>query len=159
VPVHVGESFSRIQRSEGQSGDDDRNLVDGRTVLTASEQRTLQAVRLVQQPISLEQATGEDNDALLGEIIEDTNAATPLDVVANNMLRVCLDEMLDELPPRERAVVELRFGLIGGRPHTLVEVSRTFGLTRERIRQLEQAALARLRHSRQSNGLREYLGA
>lgn len=159
VPVHVAETFSRFQRSEGQASDDDRNLVDGRTVLTASEQRILQAVRLVQQPISLEQAAGEDNDAALGEIIEDTNAVAPLDVVANNMLRGCLDEMLHELPPRERAVVELRFGLVGGRPHTLVEVSRTFGLTRERIRQLEQAALARLRRSRQTNGLREYLGA
>jgi RNA polymerase primary sigma factor len=114
-------------------------------------------VRLVQQPLSLERTVGEDNDASLAEAVEDPHAASPHAVAENSALRDRLVMLMGDLPDRERKVIELRYGLADGRPRTLKEVSGAFGLTRERIRQLETAALSHLRDSSARTDLREYL--
>ena len=162
VPVHVTESLSRQNRDEwlrlsGDLEDLDRpEDVAGRPANILSE-RILEAVRLVQQPLSLERTVGDDNDAYLGDAVEDTNATSPLDAAENSVLRARLLELLERLPARERIVLELRYGLVDGRPRTLKEVSTRFGLTRERIRQLENSALAHLRISGHQYGLEDYL--
>jgi len=124
---------------------------------TVPSQRILEAVRIVQQPLSLERTFGDENDAYLGDAVEDPNAISPIDAAENAVLRHYLLDMLRQLPERECAVLTLRYGLSDGHPRTLKEVSSTFGLTRERIRQLESSALGHLRATGQEFGLREYL--
>jgi len=123
----------------------------------APSERILAAAQQAQQPLSLERTLGDENDAYLSDVIEDPNAISPSDAAANTLLRHRLLELLCQLPERERAVLMLRYGLADGCPRTLKEVSSAFGLTRERIRQLESAALGHLRVSGQKFGLREYL--
>jgi RNA polymerase primary sigma factor len=112
---------------------------------------------MVQQPLSLERAVGDDNDATLAEAVEDTDAVSPIDAAENSVLRDRLSMLIDSLPDRERKVIELRYGLTDGRPRTLKEVSGAFGLTRERIRQLETSALTHLRQSSAISELRDYI--
>lgn len=166
VPVHVSEGLSRLNREEwlradaegaGATGGASAGAEAPRRPANVPSERILEAVRLVQQPLSLERTMGDENDAFLGDAVEDTNAVSPLDAAANALLRHRLLEMLAALPERERAVLELRYGLVDGRPRTLKEVSSAFGLTRERIRQLENTALGHLRASGQQVELREYL--
>ncbi len=153
VPVHVTEGMSRLNREEWLHGDD----VNRERPSNVPSERILEAVRLVQQPLSLERSVGDENDAFLGDAVEDTSAVSPVDATANAQLRDRLAAMMDRLPERERAVLELRYGLSDGRPRTLKEVSTEFGLTRERIRQLESTALGHLRVSGREVGLQEYL--
>ncbi len=154
IPVHVSENIARVNREEGlRSGDE---AAHGDSVPEVSDQ-VREAVRLVQQPISLERTMGEDNDAQLAEAIEDPNAISPYVAAENALLRSRLLELLESLPVRERAILELRYGLVDGHPRTLKEVSRRFGLTRERIRQLETSALHQMRVSGREHGLEAYL--
>jgi len=154
VPVHVAEGVSRLNREEWlQSAEG----VPRERPANVPSERILEAVRLVQQPLSLERTVGDENDAYLGDAVEDPSAVSPVDATANALLRDRLAEMLSQLPDRERAVLELRYGLSDGHPRTLKEVSNRFGLTRERIRQLETAALGQLRVSGKKVGLQEYL--
>ena len=161
VPVHVTESLSRLNREEwlrvGGDGEEPTppDVCAARPANAPSEQ-IVEAVRMVQQPLSLERTVGDDNDAFLGDAVEDTNAISPVAAADNALLRDRLLELLQWLPERERMVLELRYGLVDGHPHTLKEVSRQFGLTRERIRQLENSALAHLRVSGRQFGLEEY---
>jgi RNA polymerase primary sigma factor len=162
VPVHVTESLSRLNREEWLrvGGDGEEPPVpEARTERPANvpSEQIVEAVRLVQQPLSLERTVGDDNDAFLGDAVEDTNAPSPVAAADNALLRDRLLELLQRLPERERMVLELRYGLVDGHPRTLKEVSRQFGLTRERIRQLENSALAHLRSSGRQFGLDEYL--
>lgn len=164
VPIHVAESVSRVSRDEWLrlSGDGDGDGPDSPPEATERpagmpSERILEAVRLVQQPLSLERTVGEDGDALLGDAVEDLNAVSPMAAAENSVLRARLLELLERLPERERMVLELRYGLVDGRPRTLKEVSSEFGLTRERIRQLETTALHHLRVSSHKFGLDEYL--
>ncbi len=154
VPVHVAEGMSRLNREEWLQADES---VPRERPANVPSERILEAVRLVQQPLSLERTVGDENDAYLGDAVEDTGAVSPIDATANALLRDRLGEMLRQLPDRERAVLELRYGLSDGHPRTLKEVSSRFGLTRERIRQLETAALGQLRVSGKKVGLQEYL--
>ncbi len=162
VPVHVTESLSRLNREEWlRAGGDGETASSpdgaaGRAAGVLSE-RIIEAVRLVQQPLSLERSSSDENDAYLGDAVEDTNAISPVDAADNKLLHMRLVELLSGLPERERTVLELRYGLVDGHPRTLKEVSRQFGLTRERIRQLESAALQHLRLSGRQFGLDEYL--
>jgi RNA polymerase primary sigma factor len=162
VPVHVTESLSRLNREEwlrvGGDGEEPPPpcACAARPANVPSEQ-IVEAVRMVQQPLSLERTVGDDNDAFLGDAVEDTNATSPVAAADNALLRDRLLELLQRLPERERMVLELRYGLVDGHPRTLKEVSRQFGLTRERIRQLENSALAHLRVSGRQFGLEEYL--
>ena len=162
VPVHVTESLSRLNREEwlrvGGDGEEPSSSDAGAArPANAPSEQIVEAVRLVQQPLSLERTVGDDNDAFLGDAVEDTNAPSPVAAADNALLRDRLLELLQRLPERERMVLELRYGLVDGHPRTLKEVSRQFGLTRERIRQLENSALAHLRVSGRQFGLEEYL--
>ena len=122
---------------------------------TMKTQRILQSA---EEPISLERPVGDEESSQLGDFIEDEEALEPMDAAAREMLREQVQNALAALSERERQVLELRFGLIDGKDHTLEEVSRYFNVTRERIRQIEAKALRKLRHPTRSRYLREYLG-
>jgi RNA polymerase primary sigma factor len=109
------------------------------------------------RPLSLELPVGEDEDAELGSFIEDETTPSPPQSVQQRLLREKVEEVLGTLSPREARILRLRYGLINGRAYTLEEVGRKFGLTRERIRQIQGRALRRLRHPRRSRVLRDYL--
>ena len=121
----------------------------------ARVQRILQSA---EEPVSLERPVGDEDSSQLGDFIEDDEALEPMDAAAREMLREQVQSALAALSERERQVLELRFGLIDGKDHTLEEVSRYFNVTRERIRQIEAKALRKLRHPTRSRHLREYLG-
>ena len=121
---------------------------------TAKVQRILQSA---EEPVSLERPVGDEESSQLGDFIEDDEALEPMDAAAREMLREQVQNALAALSERERQVLELRFGLIDGKDHTLEEVSRYFNVTRERIRQIEAKALRKLRHPTRSRHLREYL--
>ncbi|NPV87454.1 MAG: sigma-70 family RNA polymerase sigma factor [Anaerolineae bacterium] len=121
---------------------------------TAKVQRVLQSA---EEPVSLERPIGDEESSQLGDFIEDDEALEPMDAAAREMLREQVQNALAALSERERQVLELRFGLIDGKDHTLEEVSRYFNVTRERIRQIEAKALRKLRHPTRSRNLREYL--
>ncbi len=121
---------------------------------TAKVQRILQSA---EEPVSLERPVGDEESSQLGDFIEDDDALEPMDAAAREMLREQVQNALAALSERERQVLELRFGLIDGKDHTLEEVSRYFNVTRERIRQIEAKALRKLRHPTRSRHLREYL--
>jgi RNA polymerase primary sigma factor len=121
---------------------------------TAKVQRILQSA---EEPVSLERPVGDEESSQLGDFIEDDEALEPMDAAAREMLREQVQSALAALSERERQVLELRFGLIDGKDHTLEEVSRYFSVTRERIRQIEAKALRKLRHPTRSRHLREYL--
>jgi len=114
-------------------------------------------LRVSWQPLSLENPIGEEEDSELGSFIEDETTPTPTQSVYQDLLREKLEQVLSTLPPREARILRLRFGLINGQSYTLEEVGQKFGLTRERIRQIEGKALRRLRHPRRSRQLRDYL--
>jgi RNA polymerase primary sigma factor len=114
-------------------------------------------LRVSWQPLSLERPVGEDDDSELGYFIENDSLPTPSQVAFDNLLRAKIEELLNTLTPREARILRLRFGLQNGRCHTLEEVGQKFGLTRERIRQIEGRALRRLRHPRRSRQLRDYM--
>jgi len=125
------------------------------TLAAAKVQRVLQSA---DEPVSLERPVGDEESSQLGDFIEDDEALEPMDTAAREMLREQVQNALAGLSERERQVLELRFGLLDGKDHTLEEVSRYFNVTRERIRQIEAKALRKLRHPTRSRQLREYLG-
>ena len=105
----------------------------------------------------METPIGEEEDSQLGDFIEDSTAIAPPDAASDSMLREQLEQVLDGLADRERKVIKFRFGLEDGRPRTLEEVGREFGVTRERIRQIESKTLAKLRHPSRSSRLKDYM--
>jgi len=114
-------------------------------------------IRASQEPMSLEMPIGADEDSYLADFIEDTSIPAPTDVASKEILREEMREILKSLSPKEREVLEMRFGLKDGQPHTLEEVGQKFGVTRERIRQIEAKALRKLRHPLRSRRLKDYL--
>jgi RNA polymerase sigma factor (sigma-70 family) len=118
--------------------------------------RAREVVRCAQAPISLDTPIGEEGESSLGDVVEDQTAISPSDVVSRTMLRSTVDDILDTLRPRERRVLQLRFGLVDGQARTLQEVGRRFGLGRERVRQIEARALCKLRDPQLSANLRDY---
>jgi RNA polymerase primary sigma factor len=119
--------------------------------------RVREIQKVSQEPVSLETPIGEEEDSHLGDFIEDQGAPAPAEVASYQMLKEQVEEVLDSLSGRERRVLQLRFGLDDGRQRTLEEVGREFGVTRERIRQIEAKALRKLRHPTRSKKLRDYL--
>jgi RNA polymerase primary sigma factor len=110
-----------------------------------------------QEPMSLETPVGQEESSLLGDFIEDESVLGPVDAASNQLLKEQVHSILDSLSDREREVLEMRFGLRDGQSHTLEEVGQFFGVTRERIRQIEAKALRKLRHPYRSRKLRDYL--
>jgi RNA polymerase primary sigma factor len=113
--------------------------------------------KLAQEPVSLETPIGEEEDSNLGDFIEDSDAIVPVDAASFILLQEQLDAILHTLSDREKRVIQLRFGLADGHPRTLEEVGKEFGVTRERIRQIESKTLSKLRHPSRSQKLRDYL--
>ncbi len=154
IPVHMVETVNRILRTQ-------RMLVQtlGREP-TAAEiaERVAEIRRLAMEPVSLHSPVGEEDGSELGDLIEDAEAVPPADLVSAGMLQSHLAEVLTHLGDREREVVRMRYGLVDGEPRTLEEVGRAFGVTRERVRQIEAKSLAKLRQPHLSEQLRDYLG-
>jgi RNA polymerase primary sigma factor len=160
IPVHMVESIHKVQRVQRQMV---QELEREPTIEELAEKCDLTPVkvreilRIAQDPLSLDSPVGEEDDSNLSDFIEDQQADAPADVAARKMLGDAVIEALDALNDREKAVVRLRFGLDDGQARTLEEVGREFGVTRERIRQIESKTLAKLRHPQRSQKLRDYL--
>ncbi|HEC62638.1 MAG TPA: sigma-70 family RNA polymerase sigma factor, partial [bacterium] len=132
--------------------------VDVRRSWARATTKVNRILRAAEEPMSLESPVGRGNNSLLGDFIEDKDAVEPMDAPAREMLRESINNALAVLSDRERRVLELRFGLVNGEDNTLEEVGQYFGVTRERIRQIEAKALRKLRHPTRSRHLRDYLG-
>jgi len=159
VPVHVVELINRVvrvQRRLLQERGEEPTPAEVGDVLDLTAERVTEMLRLAREPVSLHAPVGED-EVLLGDIVEDSDAVSPAEAAAHLMLREHLDALLSTLGDRERRVVQLRYGLADGQPHTLEEIGRVFGVTRERIRQIESRTLSRLRERSYSEQLRGYL--
>jgi RNA polymerase primary sigma factor len=160
IPVHMVESMNRVMRIHRQMTQElEREpTIDElaeKTGLTPERVREIQ--RIAQDPLSLDSPVGEEDDSNLGDFIEDSGADAPAEVATRRMLAQAVEEALGELSDREKDVVKLRFGLIDGQARTLEEVGKEFGVTRERIRQIEAKTLAKLRHPQRSQKLKEFL--
>jgi len=123
--------------------------------MTAERIREIQ--KISQEPVSLETPIGEEEDSQLGDFLEDRTAEQPPEAASFTMLKEQLTKVLDSLAERERKVISLRFGLEDGRPRTLEDVGHEFGVTRERIRQIESKTLAKLRHPARSSKLKDFV--
>ncbi|MFF4651987.1 RNA polymerase sigma factor [Streptomyces sp. NPDC001380] len=160
VPVHVVELINRVvrvQRRLLQEHGREPSASEVAAVLEIPEERVTEVMRLAQEPVSLHAPVGEEDDVALGDLIEDADAASPVESAAFLLLREHLEAVLSTLGERERRVVQLRYGLADGRPRTLEEIGRLFGVTRERIRQIESKTLAKLRDHAFADQLRGYL--
>jgi RNA polymerase primary sigma factor len=161
VPVHMSDRIRRLYNTarELEQEHGRRPTPEEIAAEMDMEPRKVQwMLKVSWRPLSLERPVGEDEDSELGSFIEDDATPTPTRTAYRNLLGEKLDEMLSTLSPREARILRLRFGLLNGRSYTLEEVGQKFGLTRERIRQIEGKALRRLRHPSRSRALRDYLG-
>ena len=160
IPVHMVETINKMARVQRQLHQDlGREATPGEigAEMGMSATRVAEIQRIAQEPVSLQAPIGEE-DSDLGDFIEDTDAVVPMEAAAFIMLQDQLEQILDSLSGREQKIIQLRFGLTDGHPRTLEEVGREFGVTRERIRQIESKTLAKLRHPSRAQVLRGYLG-
>ena len=160
IPVHMVETINklvRIQRQLLQELGREPTPEEIGEQMGLSAERVREIQKISQEPVSLETPIGEEEDSQLGDFIEDDAAVVPPDAASFSMLQEQLTKVLDGLAERERKVISLRFGLEDGHPRTLEEVGREFGVTRERIRQIESKTLAKLRHPSRSSKLKDYL--
>ncbi|WP_425834014.1 RNA polymerase sigma factor [Streptomyces fractus] len=160
VPVHVVELINRVvrvQRRMLQERGYEPTPEEVAAHLDLTHERVSEVLRLAQEPVSLHAPVGEEDDVALGDLIEDGDATSPVESAAFLLLREHLEAVLSTLGERERKVVQLRYGLADGRPRTLEEIGRIFGVTRERIRQIESKTLNKLRDHAFADQLRGYL--
>ena len=160
IPVHMVESINKVHRIQRQMMQDlerDPSIDELAAKVDMTPERVREILRISQDPLSLDSPVGETDDSNLSDFIEDTQADAPAEVAARKMLGHAVVEALDELSDREKEVVRLRFGLVDGQARTLEEVGKEFGVTRERIRQIEAKTLAKLRNPHRSQKLRDYL--
>jgi RNA polymerase primary sigma factor len=160
IPVHMVETINKLARTSrrlSQQYGREPTTEELAKELDISPQKVLEIRKMTQEPISLELPIGEDENGRLGDFIEDQKATVPLDAASYQLLRGQVDAVLSTLTERERRVLRLRFGLDDGRSRTLEEVGQEFGVTRERIRQIEAKALRKLRHPRRSKQLMDFL--
>ncbi|MFC2058831.1 RNA polymerase sigma factor RpoD [Chloroflexota bacterium] len=160
IPVHMVETINKLirtaRRLTQEYGREPSSEEIGK-VMGIFPERVREVLKISQEPVSLEMPIGEEEDSHLGDFIEDRATMPPADAASLNLLKDQVDEVLKTLTPRERRVLQLRFGLEDGRSRTLEEVGREFGVTRERIRQIEAKALRKLRHPTRSKKLKDYL--
>lgn len=160
IPVHMVETINKLIRVQRQLLQDlgrDPTPEEIGDEMGMSPDRVREIQKISQEPVSLETPIGEEEDSQLGDFIEDSSAVAPPEAASDSMLREQLDQVLDGLADRERKVIKFRFGLEDGHPRTLEEVGREFGVTRERIRQIESKTLAKLRHPSRSGRLKDYM--
>jgi RNA polymerase primary sigma factor len=160
IPVHMVETINKLVRVQRQLLQDlgrepTPDEIADEMELTPEKVREI--LKVSQEPVSLETPIGEEEDSHLGDFIEDSGAVVPGDAAAFKLLQEQLEEVLDDLNTREKRVIQLRFGLLDGQPRTLEEVGKVFGVTRERIRQIESKTLSKLRHPSRSGRLRDYI--
>lgn len=160
IPVHMVETINKLVRTQRQLIQELRREplpeeVAARMGISVEKVQTIQKV--AQEPISLENPVGEEEDSTLGDFIPDHDTLTPLEFTSKEMLKRELDDVLETLTDREEKVLRMRFGLLDGRTRTLEEVGKEFGVTRERIRQIEAKALRKLRHPSRSKKLKDFM--
>ena len=159
IPVHMVETINKMARIQRQLHQDlgrEATPEEIAAEMGLTPDRIAEIQRIAQEPVSLQSPIGEE-DSDLGDFIEDADAVVPMEAAAFIMLQDQLDQVLDHLNVREQRIIQLRFGLTDSHPRTLEEVGREFGVTRERIRQIESKTLAKLRHPSRAQLLREYL--
>jgi RNA polymerase primary sigma factor len=162
IPVHMVESINKVHRHQRlliQELEREPTVEELAAKTELTPQRVREILRISQDPLSLDSPVGDEEDSHLADFIEDQHAVMPADVATANSLSEQIMSALDELSDREKEVVRLRFGLNGDQPRTLEEVGRQFGVTRERIRQIESKTLAKLRHPQRRQKLEDYLRA
>jgi RNA polymerase primary sigma factor len=160
IPVHMVETINRLirtsRRLQQELGREPTSEEIG-LEMQLDPDRVREIIKISQEPVSLEMPIGEEEDSNLGDFIEDNKVLAPADAASRKMLKEQMDDVLGTLSERERQVLAMRFGLEDGRTRTLEEVGRAFGVTRERIRQIEAKALRKLRHPSRSKKLKDYL--
>jgi RNA polymerase primary sigma factor len=160
IPVHMVEHMNRLTRMRRQMHQElerEPTVEELATKLQMEPERVRDLLRISQDPLSLDSPVGEEDESNLADFIEDANVDGPADAAARAMLHEAVEQVLGELTEREQEIVRMRFGLDGGQAKTLEEVGKAFGVTRERIRQIEAKTLAKLRHPQRSQRLREFL--
>ena len=160
IPVHMVETINktiRVSRQLLQELGHDPSADEIAAEMDMPVEKVRDILKIAQEPVSLETPIGEEEDSHLGDFIPDEDASEPSEAASFSLLREQLEEVLDTLAPREKKVLELRFGIVDGRTRTLEEVGKEFNVTRERIRQIEAKALRKLRHPSRSKKLRDFL--
>ena len=160
IPVHMVETINKVLRTQRQllqSLGRDPTPEEVGAELDMPAEKVLEIQKLAQEPVSLDTPIGEEDDSHLGDFIEDSDAVVPLDAASFLLMQEQLELVLHSLNERETRVIQMRYGLLDGRARTLEEVGQEFGVTRERIRQIESKTLSKLRHPSRSQKLRDYL--
>jgi RNA polymerase primary sigma factor len=160
LPVHVGETINRVRKTSHrlqQILEREPTQEEIARAMDITDDKVRQVLDVARHPVSLEAPVGTEGDAFLGDFIEDDSMPPPLELASQQLLKAQICEALNKLTERERKIIVLRFGLEDGKFRTLEEVGREFGITRERIRQIEAKALRKLRHPTYSRKLRGYL--
>jgi RNA polymerase primary sigma factor len=160
IPVHMVETINKLMRHHRrllQEKGREPTTEELAEAMEMTSEKVEEIQKISQEPVSLETPIGEEEDSFLGDFIEDRTTLAPADAASAQLLREQVQEVLNSLTDRESRVLKLRFGLEDGRTRTLEEVGREFGVTRERIRQIEAKAIRKLRHPSRSKKLRDYL--
>jgi RNA polymerase primary sigma factor len=160
IPVHMVETINKVSRLSRRLIQDlgrEPTSEELGAEMEVTPEKVREILKVAQEPVSLETPIGEEEDSHLGDFIEDQAALAPAEAASHQLLKEQVEDVLDSLSGRERRVLQLRFGLDDGRQRTLEEVGREFGVTRERIRQIEAKALRKLRHPSRSKRLKDYL--
>ena len=160
IPVHMVETINKVLRTAHSMVQDlgrDPTADEIAKQMDMPVEKVAEILKMAQEPVSLETPVGEEDDSHLGDFIQDQKIAEPAEAASFNLLHEQLEKLLEGLSPREATVLRMRFGLVDGRPYTLVEVGKEFNVTRERIREIESKALRKLRHPSRSKLLRDFL--